>query len=141
MTEQALGDPRGPRTAAWLTSAVLAVALAAASPTLLALQALVFGLGTSGASPYDAVFRRLVHPRLGRPRTLEPEAPFRAAQLLGLVLTTVGALALLAGAPALGTAATAAALTAALLHAVTGLCLGCELYLLLRRGATPRTTS
>ena len=138
MSQQALADPRAARTAAGIASAVLAVALVTASPLLLAVQALVFGLGTSGSSPYDVVFRRLVRPRLGRPRRLEPETQVRAAQLLGLVLTTVGALALLGGARGIGTAATAAALTAALLHAATGVCLGCELYLLLRRRPTAR---
>lgn len=130
-------DPRGPRTAAWITTAVLAVVLLTRSPLLLALQALVFGLGVSGRSPYGLVFRRLVRPRLGPPAVLEPEAPVRFAQLVGLLFATAGVVALLAGAPTVGTAAVSAALAAAFLNAAFGLCLGCEIHLLLarRRGA------
>lgn len=137
-------DPRGPRTAAWLTSAVLAVVLLLRSPALLALQALVFALGVTGRSPYGWLYRRFVRPRLGPPAELEAEAPVRFAQLVGLVFATVGTVAFVAGAETVGTAAASAALTAAFLNVAFGLCLGCELFLLFRRATTvrsPRTTA
>ena len=126
-------DPRGPRTAAWATTVVLAVVLLTGSTLLLALQALVFALGTQGRSPYGWLFRTLVRPRLAPPAELEAEAPTRFAQLVGLLFATVGVVGGLLGSATVLTVATAAALAAAFLNAAFGLCLGCELYLLLRR--------
>jgi hypothetical protein len=88
-------DVRGPRFAAWVTAAVLAVALLLGSGTLVAVQAVVFAV--------------------------------------------VGAAGYLLGAPVLGAVATGFALVAALLNAATGFCLGCELYLTVRRARPART--
>jgi zinc transporter ZupT len=71
-------------------------------------------------------------------REREPEAPPRFAQLVGLLFAVVGAAGYLLGVPLLGAVATGFALVAALLNAATGFCLGCELYLSLRR-VLPRT--
>jgi hypothetical protein len=79
------------------------------------------------------LFRRLVAPRLGPVREREPEAPPRFAQGVGLIFAAVGSAGYLAGTPLLGAIATGLALVAALLNAATGLCLGCEMYLTLRR--------
>ena len=129
-------DPRGLRFAAWVTSAVLAVVLLTASPWLLAAQAAVFVLGATGRNPY-ALFWKHVLPKLGLKRTppteLEPAAPPRFAQLVGLAFALVGVVGLAAGATVLGLIATGAALVAALLNAAFGICLGCELYLIVRR--------
>ena len=129
-------DVRGPRFAAWVTSVVLAVALLTGSGVLVALQAAVFAVGAFAGlryAPYGVLFRRLVAPRLGPAREREPEAPPRFAQGVGLVFALIGAAGYLAGAPVLGAVATGMALAAALLNAATGFCLGCEMYLLLRR--------
>jgi hypothetical protein len=129
-------DVRGPRFAAWVTSAVLAVALLTASGVLVAVQAAVFAVGAFAGlryAPYGVLFRRLVAPRLGPVREREPEAPPRFAQGVGLVFAVVGAAGYLTGAPLVGAIATGLALIAALLNAATGFCLGCELYLTLRR--------
>jgi len=53
----------------------------------------------------------------------------------------VGTLGYLLSAPLLGAIATGLALVAALLNAATGFCLGCEMYLLIRRAASPRATA
>ena len=134
-------DVRAPRFAAALTSVVLAVALLTGGGWLVAAQALVFAIGALAglrSSPYGLLFRTLVAPRLGPVREREPEAPPRFAQLVGLLFTVVGAAGYLLGVPLLGAVATGLALVAALLNAVTGFCLGCELYLSLRR-VLPRT--
>lgn len=131
-------DVRGPRFAAWITAAVLAVGLLTASGWLVAAQAVVFAVGAFAGlryAPYGVLFRVLVAPRLGPVREREPEAPPRFAQLVGLVFATVGALGYLLGAPLAGALATGLALVAALLNAATGFCLGCEFYLLVRRAA------
>jgi hypothetical protein len=129
-------DVRGPRFAAWVTSAVLAVVLLTASGWLAAAQAVVFAVGAAAGlryAPYGVLFRALVAPRLGPVREREPEPPVRFAQLVGFVFAAVGAGGYLAGAPVLGAVATGLALVAALLNAAAGFCLGCELYLTVRR--------
>ena len=129
-------DPRGPRFGAFITSIVLAVVLVTGSVWLLAAQALVFAAGSAFGlryAPYGWLYRRLVRPRLGPPAELEAEAPPRFAQTVGLAFAAVGVAGYAAGLTWLGAAATAAALAAALLNAVFGFCLGCEMYLLIRR--------
>src|SRR3954449_4103333 len=135
-------DVRGPRFAAWVTTVVLAVVLLTGSGWLLAAQAVVFAVGAFAGlrfAPYGVLFRVLVAPRLGPVREREPEAPPRFAQLVGLVFAVVGALGYLLSAPVLGAIATGLALVAALLNVATGFCLGCEMYLLLRRATASRT--
>jgi hypothetical protein len=137
-----LVDVRGPRFAAWVTSAVLAVVLLTGSAPLLAVQAVVFAVGAVAGlrwAPYGILFRLLVAPRLGPVREREPEAPPRFAQGVGLLFAAVGLAGYVLGAPVVGAIATGMALGAALLNAATGFCLGCELYLIVRRALPART--
>lgn len=126
-------DPRGPRLAAGLTTLVLALVLVTGSPWLLLAQAVVFALGTVDRSPYGVVFRRLVRPRLAPPAELEDARPPRFAQAVGLAFALTGLLGFALGSELLGVLATASALVAAFLNAAFGICLGCELYLIVRR--------
>jgi hypothetical protein len=147
-------DPRGPRFAATLTTALLAVVLLTApSPTataLLVVQTALFAVGASGGvqrTPYAWLFKRLVRPRLGPPAELEDAAPPRFAQAVGLAFALVALAGFATGVTALGLVATGLALAAAFLNAAFGFCLGCEIYLLVRRlpafrsTATPETTT
>jgi hypothetical protein len=129
-------DPRGPRFTAAVTAVVLAVALLTGSVWVLAVQVVVFAIGSLAgvtAQPYGVVYRRLVRPRLGPPAELEDERPPRFAQTVGLAVTGAGLLLALAGVPYAVVVASGLALVAAILNAAFGLCLGCELYLLLTR--------
>ena len=132
-------DPRGPRVAATLTSVVLALVLVTPQPVatvLLAVQTVVFGIGAFRGvqhTPYAVAFRRLVRPRLGAPHDLEDPRPPRFAQAVGLLLAGIGLVGFVAGSAVVGLVATGLALVAALLNAVFGLCLGCEMYLALAR--------
>ena len=133
-------DPRGPQVAAALTSvvlvAVLLLAPSAVAVVLLALQAVVFAIGAARGvqhTPYSWLFRRVVRPRLAPPAELEDPAPPRFAQAVGLVFALVGLLGFAVGADVVGLVAVGFALVAALLNAVFRFCLGCEMYLLLRR--------
>lgn len=128
-------DPRGPRFAAVLTTVVLAVALITGSGLLVLAQAVVFAITAANPrlGPYGLLYRALVAPRLAPPAEWEPAAPIRFAQLVGLVFAGLGAAGWLGGVPALGLAATGAALAAAFLNAAFDLCLGCVSYLALRR--------
>ena len=129
-------DPRGMRFAAALTAVVLALVLLTQSGWLLALQAVVFAAGAFlgvRRSPYALAFARLVRPRLGPPVETEDARPPQFAQLVGFGFAVVGVVGFATGAVTLGLVATGLALVAACLNAVFGLCLGCELYLILTR--------
>jgi len=151
--EQILGsspvgiDPRGPQFNAILTSVVLALTLLTAPDpvgiVLLGVQGALFATAVAFGvqrTPAAYLFKRLVRPRLAAPSHLEDPRPPRFAQAVGLVFAVVGLVGYLAGAPLVGATATGLALAAALLNAVFGLCLGCEIYLLIRRIAPARST-
>jgi Domain of unknown function (DUF4395) len=135
-------DVRGPRFAAWVTTAVLVLTLvvSAASPlaaaVILGVQAVIFGIGAIGGPrrhPYGRVYAGVVAPRLGPVKEGEPVAPLKFAQLVGLIFAVVGVAGFAAGAFLVGVVATAAALVAAFLNAAFGICLGCQLYPLVAR--------
>jgi hypothetical protein len=131
-------DVRGPRFGAALTTLVLAIVLITGNVWLLAWQTLAFALGAAGGvgrSPYGWLFRRVVRPRIGPPTEFESPEPPRFAQAVGLVFAGVGLVGFALGLDWLGLAATGAALAAAFLNAAFGYCLGCEMYLLVRRVA------
>ncbi|KAB1654274.1 DUF4395 domain-containing protein [Pseudoclavibacter chungangensis] len=155
-------DPRGPRFAAWITSALLVVGIVLAltgvatrtdagrfalpsTPLLeraldpgflvLLVVALLFAwsLVSPRTQPWSALFRTAVAPRLAPPTELEDPRPPRFAQLVGLLVVGVGLLLHLLGVPLALPIAAGAAFAAAFLNASIGFCLGCELYLLLVR--------
>ena len=129
-------DPRGQRCNAALSAVVLAVVLITGSVWLFAAQAVVFGIGAVFGlrySPYGYLYRALIRPRLGPPAELEAEAPPRFAQGVGLVFGIIGVIGYATGVAPLGMAAAAAALAAAFLNAAFGFCLGCEMYVLIKR--------
>src|SRR5690554_462716 len=136
-------DPRGYRVGAAIT-------------LLVALVALIFGAGTAGliaigiltamfipgafigpqATVQAAVFKALIRPRIGPPTETEPFQPARFAQQMGLAMAAAAlVLGLLGIAP--GFYIFAALVTvASFLNAAFGFCLGCEIYLLLKRSTT-----
>jgi hypothetical protein len=135
-------DVRGPRFAAWVTTAVLVATLlvSAVSPAtaavILGLQTVVFAIGAYRGPrrhPYGLIFRTLVAPRLGPVTEKEPVPPLKFAQLVGLVFAAVGVVGFAAGVPLLGLIATGFALVAAFLNAAFGICLGCQIYPLVAR--------
>jgi len=132
-------DPRGPRVAASITSVVLALVLVTPRPValvLLAAQTVVFALGAFRGiqhTPYATLFRTVVRPLLPPPTEREDPRPPRFAQALGLVFAGVGLVLLVAGGTTAALVAVGLAFVAALLNAAFGLCLGCEMYLVLRR--------
>lgn len=128
-------DPRGPRFAAAMTSLILVAVVLSGSWQLLAAQALLFGMTVvlgPGRGPWGALFRRLIRPRLDAPSWWEEPAAPRFAQLVGLVVVGVGLALAALGVPGAIVGAAAAALFAAGLNAVFGICLGCAMYRLLR---------
>jgi len=128
-----LVDPRAPRFGAAVTTVVLAAALLTGAWWLLAVQAVAFALGVAGRSPYVLAWARLVRPHLDPPAELEDRRPLRFAQTVGLGFTVVALAGLALPTAVVTVIATALALAAAFLNAAFGICLGCEVYLLLRR--------
>lgn len=133
-------DPRGPRFGAGVSAAVLAVVVLLGASTaglvLLSVAAAGFLLGTlrgAEGTVQGWAFRRFVRPRLAPSAELEDRRPPRFAQGIGLFVTGVGVVLGLSGVLVAVPIAAAVAFVAAALNAVVGLCLGCELYLLLRR--------
>jgi hypothetical protein len=148
-------DPRGPRFAASVTAVLLAITVvlsltgtATAAPLpaladrvsdpaflLVAVIALLFlwSVLSPRTAPWGVVYRRLVQPRLKPPTELEDPRPPRFAQGVGLFVTAVGLVLHVAGVPWALPVAAAMAFVAAFLNAAFGLCLGCQLYLLLQR--------
>jgi Domain of unknown function (DUF4395) len=129
-------DPRGPRFGALITMVMFAAVLITGNVWVLTVQAVVFAAGAFlglRKSPYGLIYSWLVRPRLGPPGELEAEAPPRFAQAVGLVISIVGIIGYATGVTPLGMAAAAAGLVAAILNGVFGICLGCEMYLMIRR--------
>ena len=132
-------DPRGPQLTAAITAGVLVVVLLLPSPwaaLLTGVQAVLFAVGASRGvqhTPHAWLFRTVVRPRLAPPDELEDPAPPRFAQAVGLGFTLVALVGYVSGLTLLGQVAIGFALVAALLNAVFRFCLGCELYLLIKR--------
>ena len=129
-------DPRGPRFGALITLVMFAAVLITGNVWVLTAQAVMFAAGTFlglARSPYGLLYRWLVRPRLGPPAELEDAAPPRFAQAVGLVISLIGIAGYGTGVVPLGMTAASLGLVAAVLNGVFGVCLGCEMYLLIRR--------
>ena len=132
-------DPRGPQFAAAITAVVLIAILLLpplAASILTAAQAVLFAIGAVRGVQHTlhaAAFKRFVRPRLSAPAELEDPTPPRFAQAVGLGFTVVALIGYAAGVTLLGQIAIGLALVAALLNAIFRFCLGCEMYLLIKR--------
>lgn len=136
-----LVDPRLPRLGQAVTGTVLGLAFAlrwpAAIPVVCAILAGASLLGPR-ANLYAHLFRwvKSAFP-LGPPAYLEEAAPPRFSNTVGFVFTAAATVAYYGfGADALTWTLALIVSALALLAAVTGLCVGCELYVLARRFAT-----
>ena len=95
----------------------------------------VFAIGAikgPQATPYAALFRKFVKPRLKSEANFEDVRPPQFAQRVGLGFALVGLFGAVA-APVLFHVAVSFALAAAFLNAAFDFCLGCQIYLLFAR--------
>lgn len=129
-------DPRGPRfNQAVLTVALLAGFVADARPVVPAF-AVVLLLGAAFGpryGPFLRLYADFVRPRLAPPAELEDPRPPRFAAAVGVVFLSAATVAFAAGAVGLGWGLALVVAALAGLAATTGLCVGCEIYLLLAR--------
>lgn len=138
--EERMIDVRGPRFGAATTTVVLGLALLIQGPVgigLVVLQTVQFVAGSTlgpSRAPWGRLFQ-LVRERggLGPPPEMEPEEPPRFAQRMGLSFTVLALVAFAAGVGLVGWILVGAVMAVAALLALTGLCVGCELYLLGQR--------
>lgn len=136
MSPSNLIDTRGPRFAATVTTLVLAAVLLTKSPWILLAQTVVFAIGAKFGphkSPYGQFYRVVIRPRLAPATKFEDARPPQFAQLVGLIFAAVGLLGIVIDVPAVFLVAVGAALAAAFLNSAFGYCLGCEMYLLIKR--------
>jgi hypothetical protein len=129
-------DPRAPR----LNQGVLTIALLAGFlvdfRAIAPIFAIVLFLGAAFGPRYGPVLRlyaEVIKPRLDPPRELEDPRPPRFAATIGVAFLAAATIAFAAGASVLGWALTLIVAALAGLAATTGLCVGCEVYLLLAR--------
>lgn len=124
-------DARGPRFNQGTVAALLLVAFVFEArwvfPTVGGVL-MLSALGGSTLGPFLRIYRDLIKPRLGPPTVVEDPRPPRFAAAVGTGVLAAATIAWLVGTP--GLADGLALLTAGLaaLAAITGLCVGCELY-------------
>lgn len=129
-------DPRGPRTNQAVLALVLLVGLLTDQRWVVPLFAVVLFLGAAFGPKWGPVLRAyqvLIRPRLAPPTVLEDPRPPRFAATVGVLFLVASTVAFLLGATGWGWALAAIVAALAGLAAVTGLCVGCEMYVLLIR--------
>lgn len=135
-------DPRALRFAAAATAGVLVIVLLTVEGVrplalgLLASQAAMFAFTAFVSmhwSVWAQLFARVIWPRLGAAPALEDARPARFAQLIGLVFTGLALLGFLIGVDVVGYSLTAVAAAGSVVRAAIGLCVGCRIYVLVRR--------
>jgi MFS family permease len=129
-------DPRGPR----FNQAVLALALLAGfafdQRWVVPVWALVLLAGAAfgpAYGPFLRLFAEVIRPRLRPPAELEDPRPPRFAASVGVVFLGAATAAFAAGVTGLGWALALIVAALAGLAAVSGICIGCEIYLVIAR--------
>jgi hypothetical protein len=136
-------DARGPRFSAAITTAVLATALATNSLWVVIAQAIVFAIGAFRGpqfTPYAAIFKGIVKPRLKSAVITEDVRPPQFAQSVGLLFALTAIAGSVLGVSVIFTIAISFALAAAFLNAAFNYCLGCEMYVVLLRLRKPQAS-
>jgi hypothetical protein len=137
-------DPRGPRFGAGITSLISLFAFSAAigalgNPSMayalagLLLVLFLWSVLAPKTHPYQLLFSRLIKPRLKAPSELEDPRPPQFAQKVGLSFAILAGLGIVLGSELVVAIAAAFIFVAAFLNAFFAFCLGCQMYLLLKR--------
>lgn len=134
-------DPRAPRVGAGITSVIALVGFADAfsafglisqALTVVLFVLFVWSVFFPKTHPYSFIFQ-LIRKRIGEPNELEDARPPRFAQQVGLGFATLGIVGLILGSQLVVGIALAFIFIAAFLNAFFNFCLGCQMYLLLKR--------
>ena len=129
-------DPRGPRFNQAVLTVGLLVGFVLDWRPAVPLFAVVLLLGAAFGpryGPFLRLYADVIRPRLSPPAVLEDPRPPRFAAAVGVLFLVAGSVAFLAGASGVGWALALVVAALAGLAAVTGLCVGCEIWLLFAR--------
>lgn len=129
-------DPRGPRFNQGVLCVALLAGFLADARLVVPVFAVVLFLGAAFGpryGPFLRLYADVIRPRLGPPAELEDPRPPRFASTVGTVFLTAATIAFLAGADGLAWALALIVAALAGLAAVTGICVGCELWLFVAR--------
>jgi hypothetical protein len=137
-------DPRGPRFGAGITSMLMLIViyLSLESSTIdLALAVMTFSVvmfvlgSTLGPAkhPFSYLYKFTLRKFLKEPSFLEPAKPVHFAQVIGLAVTGSGLALHFIGVPNALPISAALAFLAAFVNAVFAYCIGCQMYLGLKR--------
>jgi hypothetical protein len=129
-------DPRGPRTNQAVLATALVLGLVLQQQWVAPLFAAVLFLGAAFGARYGPVLRfysSVIKPRLGPPSELEDPRPPRFAASVGVIFLAGATLAFVLGADTVGWVLVTIVAVLAGISAVTGLCVGCEMYVWLVR--------
>jgi hypothetical protein len=137
-------DPRGPRFGAGISSILMLVVIylsldpgsKGSALVVMGFAVVMFTFGSllgPAKHPYSYLYKYTLRKFLNAPAYLEPATPVHFAQIIGLVITGLGLLLGLLGVPNALPIAAAAAFMAAFVNAVFAYCIGCQMYLGLKR--------
>ncbi len=136
-------DPRGPRFGAFFQLAFSVAAILTGAGTagtvIMAVLLVLFIPGAiigPQATLQSWVFRTMVRPRLAPPTETESFRPPRFAQQMGLGFSLLAVVFGIAGVDAGFYVFTGFVVFASFLNSIFNLCLGCEIYLLVKRLST-----
>ncbi|GIU84667.1 MAG: membrane protein [Acidimicrobiales bacterium] len=133
-------DPRGPRFNQAVTAVLLALGFVLDWWWVVPAVAVALGTGAIFGpryGPFLRIWASLLAPRVGPPSELEDPRPPRFAAWVGTVFLTLATVAFVSGLEPLGWVLALLVAALAGLAAVTGLCLGCEIYVRLRMAGRP----
>ena len=107
------------------------------APYLLAFTGLAMALSVLGGPRYSLfgrLFNQVIRPaaKIGKGNP-EPVAPHRFAEALGAIVLIAAAIFYFIGAVGVGQVLTLMVVALALLNAAAGICIGCQMYLLIKR--------
>lgn len=122
----AVVHPYAPRFAQAITGVLCLEALIFQTPGVVAVALVLVVLGLAGHpwSPVGWLFRLIAPP----PRELEPQAPVRFSQVLAVIFLGLATGAFALGFTLVGWILAGIVASLALLSAIFGLCVGCEIY-------------
>jgi hypothetical protein len=126
-------DPRGPRTNQAVLACALFIAFVTGTWFVVPVFAGVLFLGAAFGPKWGPVLRfyqSVIKPRLGPPAELEDPRPPRFAAGVGVVFLVASTISFAFGADVLGWTLALIVTVLAAVAAVSGLCVGCEMYVM-----------
>jgi hypothetical protein len=133
--ETAVIDSRAPRTNQAVMGSLALIAFVLDAKWLVAVLALQFIVGLTLGRRWCLpclLYFEVIQPRIGEGQ-LEDSRPPRFANQVGAAFLTVATITFLAGAPTFGWVLTLIVSSLALFAAMSGVCIGCEIYVLIAR--------